>query len=365
MPSFILSPCGTSLLTNEATDDQRRVISRIANRKLRQITVANKIYLSVLLEKVKSKLKTVSPKEAAQKSAEINAIARFYDFQFSNHTRDHHVLLTTDTWLGEVTGDLVKGWLKNLGFSVEVIKQTDLQTADLNLYKWALADLVRWCGETIPEYKDAGYHIVFNLTGGFKSVQGFLQTLAMLYADEAVYVFESQTELFRLPRLPLKLDPDETIKKHFALFRKIDLGLPEQIPPDLPELFFLKLDESIVLSDYGQILFQQIKKNLYEQKVHHPVYDKVKFTDSFLRSVSGLEAKRKRIINERIEDLTKYLLSGRTQKINRLDFKALQGNPKPPSTHEIDAWADQDAIRIFGHFEDDIFVIDILDKALH
>ena len=38
-----------------------------------------------------------------------------------------------------------------------------------------------------------------------------------------------------------------------------------------------------------------------------------------------------------------------------------------PSTHELDAWADQDTRRLFGHFEEDgkVFVLDKLDKALH
>ena len=34
-------------------------------------------------------------------------------------------------------------------------------------------------------------------------------------------------------------------------------------------------------------------------------------------------------------------------------------------THEMDAWADQDAKRIFGHFEEGCFVLDRLAKALH
>lgn len=36
-----------------------------------------------------------------------------------------------------------------------------------------------------------------------------------------------------------------------------------------------------------------------------------------------------------------------------------------PSTHEMDAWADLDAKRIFGHFEGGIFVLDKLEKGLH
>jgi hypothetical protein len=35
------------------------------------------------------------------------------------------------------------------------------------------------------------------------------------------------------------------------------------------------------------------------------------------------------------------------------------------STHEIDAWHDGGAKRIFGHYEGGVFVLDRLDEALH
>lgn len=47
----------------------------------------------------------------------------------------------------------------------------------------------------------------------------------------------------------------------------------------------------------------------------------------------------------------------------------LAGNPLPPSTHELDAWADQDARRIFCHWENDpslgqVLVLDRLGPGL-
>jgi len=111
------------------------------------------------------------------------------------------------------------------------------------------------------------------------------------------------------------------------------------------------------------VIFQQTKHMLYEQKVWPPLFEKLKFGPHFLKSVQGLAPDRVRMVNERIDDLTKYFLSGHNPR--RLDFKELKSNPKPPSTHEMDAWADLDAKRIYGHFENDTFVLDCLDKALH
>ena len=48
-----------------------------------------------------------------------------------------------------------------------------------------------------------------------------------------------------------------------------------------------------------------------------------------------------------------------------LDFKQIKGKAMSPSTHEIDAWSDKDAKRIFGHYEGDAFVLDKLNKGLH
>lgn len=49
------------------------------------------------------------------------------------------------------------------------------------------------------------------------------------------------------------------------------------------------------------------------------------------------------MLNERIDDLVRYVYGNRQQLIRRLDYKSLQGNPRPPATHEFDAWADGSA----------------------
>ncbi|MBK8043622.1 MAG: hypothetical protein IPK21_13770 [Haliscomenobacter sp.] len=70
----------------------------------------------------------------------------------------------------------------------------------------AIKDLLKWCDETLPGYRTAGYEIIFNLTGGFKSLQGYLNTIGMFYADRIVYIFESGQEVIAIPKLPVKLE---------------------------------------------------------------------------------------------------------------------------------------------------------------
>ena len=78
-------------------------------------------------------------------------------------------------------------------------RQRDLRTDSLDSFQMALSDLVRWCDEevAVAPYRHS-YRVLFNLTGGFKSIQGFLQILAQFYADETVYIFESGDVLLRM-----------------------------------------------------------------------------------------------------------------------------------------------------------------------
>jgi putative CRISPR-associated protein (TIGR02619 family) len=204
-PFFVLSPCGTSLLTNGATKEVRDIINKYANTKIAaDIDSKDLNTLKLRIQEVRKNLQSSNINLAAKLSAELNGIIKLCNGQFNN-SQDYHLLLCTDTWLGEATAICVSDWLKAQGVNTEIKRQIDLQTRDLNAFQIALSDIVEWCENTIPGYQNNGYRIVFNLTGGFKSVQGFLQTLATFYADESIYIFETATELLRIPRLPVKM----------------------------------------------------------------------------------------------------------------------------------------------------------------
>ena len=56
-PLFVLSPCGTSLLTNQADDAERKLVGKYANTKQpEQIAPEDKTKLQLLSERVKEKL---------------------------------------------------------------------------------------------------------------------------------------------------------------------------------------------------------------------------------------------------------------------------------------------------------------------
>jgi len=299
-------------------------------------------------------------------SAELNGIIKIYGGKIEGK-RDFHYLLCTDTWLGENTARLVKNFLERNGLTVEIRREKELQTKEFDGFQTALSNLAAWCAETVKGYREANYHIIFNLTGGFKSVQGFLQTLALFYADEAVYIFEQSENLLRIPRLPIKIDAEDFVRNNLKTIRRLslELSLKDDDLKKLPETFVLRVGDMSSLSAFGEIVWKETRNKIYREEIFDSPSDKLKFGDNFLKSVEKLNLPSNRFfeINRKIDDLARELETG--QKLSSLDFEELHGNPCSPSTHEADAWHDQDAKRFFGHFDGGVFVLDKLDKALH
>jgi putative CRISPR-associated protein (TIGR02619 family) len=361
---FILSPCGTSLLTNQANSEQRKLMGKYANYlNLGDIPEADGNSLNSLIEEVNTKIEKADMNEAAKMSAELNGIVKLYGGQ-KKPSQDYHLLLCTDTWLGETTANLVAEWLKNKNVIVEVKRQKDLQTKDIIAFQSALSEIVEYCQTTVSGYRQSGYHIIFNLTGGFKSVQGFLQTLANFYADEAVYIFESSTDLLRIPRLPVEMAAEDTVRKNLETFRRLDKDLSVINTIGIPEILLIKIGDNAGLSPWGSLVWGETQAKIYRDCLYPSPSNKIVFGEKFAKSVEGLAPDRLVLINQRIDQLAKCLETGGSYNPKSLDFKPLKGKPSPTSTHEIDAWSDGNASRIFGYYEKDVFVIDRLDRHL-
>ena len=178
-----------------------------------------------LIDKVSTSLNTADNESAMKMSAELNGIIKIYNGKITNNG-DFHFLLSADAWVGEETAKIVKNWLEHHnGLIVTIHRQTDLQTADISAFQLSLSDLIKKLSEEIPEYSRQGYKIIFNLTGGFKSVQGFLQSIANFYADETVYIFETSSELLKIPKLPVRMDAQLVVEEKFSVFRRLSLGI--------------------------------------------------------------------------------------------------------------------------------------------
>jgi putative CRISPR-associated protein (TIGR02619 family) len=364
---YILSPCGTSLLTNQAQDnEERKLVFKCANEESKNnLSDDDRIRLEKLIARVSAKIDEANYQEASKMSAEINGIIKIYHGSLPKNG-DIHFLLSTDTWLGEETAKLVEKWLlsKNRNFITIVHRHLDLQTKEISAFQSALSDLIKKFSEEIPGYKKDGYQIIFNLTGGFKSVQGFLQSIANFYADETVYIFETSSELLRIPRLPISMDAIPIVEANIISFRRLAMGLPISTSGNIPETLLFSLDDEITLSPWGEMVWASSKSEIYKRGLQVSPSPKIRYGKIFEKRVASLAPDRIEMVNDRIDQLNKHL-EEKTYNPPLLDFKPLRSNPMPPSTHEMDAWYDKDAKRIFGHFQQDVFILDKLDKGLH
>lgn len=370
-PCLILSPCGTSTLTNRSDQELRGLLIRHANvRSPEEVPEAERALIEAHIAARGALFETLGVEEASKMSAELNALMRLYEGDPASRAQpDVHWLVTTDTWLGQATGELIGAWLRRHGKQVLKLDPIGgLRTDNLESFQTAMSDLALQCGELLPGWQARGYRVVFNLTGGFKSIQGFLQTLAMLYADETVYIFENRSDLLRIPRLPVRLDTASHLRQHAAVFRRLAIEgqRPASEAQGVAESLLTRVDDQVGLSAWGQVAWSDARTALYaEGLLDSPDPERVVYGPDFEASTRRLSPAQYIQLNTRIDDLTRYLQGGEQQPLRRLDYKKLKGDPCPPSTHEIDAWADADVQRVFLHRDGPRAILDRLGAALH
>jgi putative CRISPR-associated protein (TIGR02619 family) len=364
MPTLILSTCGTSLLTNQA-GERRHLVPRHANvRSPNEVPTQDRQELVAIIAQMRQALQTADSSQCAKMSAELNGLLCYYGGRL-NAARDLHWLIATDTWLGKATAEAIAEALTAAGQNVEIKHITDLRTNNLPEFRAAMAELIRLCAQELRGMRAGGYRVVFNLTGGFKSVQGFMQSLGMLYADESVYVFESTSELLRLPRLPITLDTQKLAREHQVVLRRLAARLPVKAEDarSVPDTLLMELDGEVGLSVWGEVVWAEAGDALLGEQLWPPVDAKLRFGSKFDASVKNCSADELRQVNERLSDLARHL-NDSNYNPNRLNFKPLKGK-YPPWTHECNAWANASAKRLFGHFEGGVFVVDVLAEGLH
>ena len=91
-----------------------------------------------------------------------------------------------------------------------------------------------------------------------------------------------------------------------------------------------------------KILYQNSSKS-------DPMSKDFNYSDEFKKQVKQLNVSqpdRIILINNQCDKLSLYLDSNRQENLNSLDFKPLTNSRVKGSTHECDAWSDQDAQRL-------------------
>lgn len=373
MAKIFISPCGTSLLTNNTDKDLRDFLFANANKTEAELTTDERGRIDNHIEERRNQLINESPDlaTAQQLSAELNGIITYYEEnhpgQMGNHNQDIHYLVATDTYQGQATANMVKDWLQQYGITAYVEEIQYLATNNLENFRLAMSDLVDWCNEKAQSYPQPHYELVFNLTGGFKSVNGFLQAIGMFYGAEIVYIFQFSNQLLTIPRLPITFNTEETVGKHLDIFRKLGLNqcLSSEECIGIPETLLSQVGDEVELSAWGKLVWQQAKEKYYGQFLLKPLGDNLVYSEHFKRDVNGIVPDRLRKLNERLDQLWLYLKSGTDgNNLRSLNFHTLRGNPRPPSTHECYVWSGEGS-RLYGHFfEGNKYIVDRLGEHL-
>ncbi len=363
MNSIILSPVGTSIFTK---GDYPREISIFSNARCPEdIPSDRRGIITDYIAQTRVLLQSLSLEEMKLRSAELNGIIQYYGDDLKQAPSDIHYLLPSDTFVGRQACLLIQEYLQKHFPDVRIMEISDLQTADCDTFQYALSDLA---GQImyLKESLLPGQKLIFNLTGGFKSILGFLQSLGMFYADETVYVFEFSKSLLRIPALPLKLEPYEYLWKYASVFRRLDnsLHIESNAYHEIPSSLVLDLFGVPTLSAYGKIVWDSFRKQIYSREMLQPICSKISYSQQFYNSVRDLASDRYYLLNCRIDALSVYLEGSDHNHRKSLDLKKLKV-PRRQSTHEFDAWADQAARRVFCHYDKEILVLDQLTDGLH
>ena len=270
---FVLSTIGTSILTNQIRNEDpsewRSLLRDSANHKMDDLDPEAKAVIDTLADRALDKLLEDDTQINRRISAELNGIYGIYNGRLPQNSPDQHHLICTDTAQGQKTGELIRDFLADQGFNVYIVTPEGLSTKDTAAFTTGIKALIQWLEENVPWQRDSSYRVIFNLVGGFKSLQGYMNTFGAFYADEVIYIFEAQTaDLIRIPRLPIQIDT-AVIQKHRTEFALMAAGkvYPRRELRDIPETLLEFLEEGddetdTGLSAWGTLIWNRTKADV-------------------------------------------------------------------------------------------------------
>ncbi len=371
--TLLISTCGTSLLTNGVEQELRNVLNFNSNHREGELSSDDRARCEARLSACRAALMAGDLAQAKKMSAELNGALACFGGATHRTGADQHIIIATDTWLGQQTAQLVADWLNAQGARAQVRVVKDLQTRSLEGFREATSALAKWAAEELRGWQARGYKVVFNLTGGFKSVNGLLQSLGMIYADEVCYLFDDKrVDLLRIPRLPVRMDTASVVRQHFSAFRTMGAlhqPMPLSALAEVPESMLSILDDQALLSFWGDAAWAEHARAIYEEGLLPSPHPRIVYGPKLAKSIEGQPGDRLRTINMTIDDLTLHMLSDGKHNPSSLDYKSIKGGHKG-SSHECDLWASHGGYRLFLHHEDDPalgkrYVLDTMHTGLH
>ena len=350
----LLSTCGISVLTN-AVPAERKWLVTMAN----QASVEDS-RLEGIVDAARTELEAADIPRRRVLSAELNAVVPALERFQPN--RVQHLLIHTDTAVGRAASGLVRGVLERDGNTVAEVTAGGLRTDDADAFRAALARLTVDLDETIAEYRGSGWTVVFNLTGGFKSLNAYLQAYGMLVADACVFLFERASDLIEIPGLPVQMDEGKAVTEHLTVFRRLAAGytISRYEVQAIPGALMLVDGDQATTSVWGDVVWSRCRRAVLAKELCSPLSPKVTVAPAVQHEFRGLPDAQRIEVNDALDAFSAFMDGVRPLVASRA-FKQLRGAPVPGSTHELYAWSTGATGRLFGHYEPDgSFVFDKL-----
>jgi len=361
--NFILTSCGLSLLTNYLKNFNifPNEVYKYSNYDESEIDNEFKLKVNKALDSLKEEIVNLPASELKKLSAELNALLNFYNDELK--TEDMHLLLYTDTYVGKKVAEVLKYFLENKGFSVIDFLAKDLKTSSVEEFQLALSEVVKDISEIINNFKLQNYEIIFNLTGGFKSVNSFLQTMASLYADKSIYIFETSNELLEIPKLPVNID-EKFFEENLDILRKLEKGLEidKQMLEKLPKSIVLKIENEYILSPWGEIVWQKYKNELFSKVLITPIVENIKYSKEFVKDFEKLNPSEKYQLNKTIEKLENYVIN--KENLKSLKYHSLSGQISQKYSHEFYPFDGNDSRRVYCNEKDNYIILEKIGDHL-
>ncbi|MBD2297918.1 CRISPR-associated protein [Nostoc sp. FACHB-190] len=288
MRRVIISTIGTSLLTNQINranpieKDWYTQLRDTANLTEDKTPADVKEIITTLKQRADEQLAGAKTAQIRRASAELNGIYGIYQENLTQGKEDIHFLIATDTIQGITTAKIVAEFLRKQGLNnTSIYSPPGLSTASTEAFSWGIDSLIVWLQDNIPPLKADKYKIYFNLVGSFKSLQGYLNTIGMFYADEIIYIFEGEkSDLITIPRLPITVDI-AAIKPYTQQLVLLDTGVGLAVAETLgiSEAMLAEIDGKITLSTWGQLIWNQCKNDLLSADLL--LFPRLDYQDSF------------------------------------------------------------------------------------
>jgi hypothetical protein len=218
----------------------------------------------------------------------------------------------------------------------------------------------------LPGYEKEGWEIVFQLSGGFKSLNGFLQSYGMVRAHQCVYLFEGSSELVRIPRLPVRLELDRFDATWTDAFRRIEANYA--VSPDamttVPGTLWATLDGRVALTQWGELVWSAARSAVYRTPGLATLSTRLVVAPAVNETLHTRSPVEVESANRSLDTVSAYLDGAVETMPASRQLKPLAGRGPGGATHELYAWSSHGAWRFYGRLEGELLFLDRLEGHL-